>query len=51
MCVPQRVVSDFCRTWWGGRGVEGQALLCEVDAAMALFAVMLEKVGEVGEEL
>ena len=51
MCVPQRVVSDF-----GGCGrcrgrVEGQALLCEVDAAMALYAVVLEEVAELSEEL
>lgn len=31
--------------------VESQALLCEVDATMALFAIVLEEIAELDEEL
>jgi hypothetical protein len=34
-----------------GGGVEGKALLGEVDGAVALLVVVLEEAGELGEEL
>jgi hypothetical protein len=34
-----------------GGGFEGKALLGEVDGAVALLVVVLEKAGELGEEL
>jgi hypothetical protein len=51
MCIPQRVVCDFFGTWWRRCRVKRQALLCEVNGAMALFTVEFEQVPELSEEL
>jgi hypothetical protein len=51
MGVPERVVGDLGRRWRLALGVKCQAFLCEINAAVTLFADEFEEIPELSEEL